>query len=360
MSATRDLLARVQVRRIAICALVLVVMGAAATLFGWEIGSWFERLWNTVTSIPAEYILAGIVLLTIQTIAAGFAWYSILRFAYPHPNLGLLQVLACYATAVALNFVLPANLGSLVMMIMFTTLIAAATFAGIIGGFLVQKIFFTVIGAAVYVYLFSAVRGSFDLQFGFVESHPWATVILVVGTAALLLLVGRILKPRILVWWDRAKDGGQILAYPRSFFGRVVFPEAVSWVAMLGVIAVFLAAYDIPVSFHTLMRVVGGNSIANMTSVTPGAAGVTQGFNALSLKGVTSTSNATRYSVAQQLVTTAWSILLALVLLIRAFGWSGGKALVEESYGEAREKRAEQLAERKARRAARRRRLIAR
>lgn len=144
--------------------------------------------------------------------------------------------------------------------------------------------------------------------------------------------------------------GAQILAHPRPFLGRVVLPEAISWVAMLGVIAVFLAAYDIPVSFHTLMRVVAGNSIANVSSVTPGGAGVVQGFNVLSLKGLTSASNATAYSVSQQLVTTAWGILFAILLLIRAFGWSDGKTLLAQSYSQAREKNAEHSAERKAKR----------
>ena len=123
---------------------------------------------------------------------------------------------------------------------------------------------------------------------------------------------------------------------------------------MLGTIAVFLAAYNIPVTFHTLMSVVGGNSIANMTSVTPGGAGVVQSFNVLSLRSVTSASNATAYSVAQQLVETAWSIALAIVLLVRAFGWTGGRALVEQSYTQAKEKAAEESAERRARREARR------
>jgi uncharacterized membrane protein YbhN (UPF0104 family) len=111
---------------------------------------------------------------------------------------------------------------------------------------------------------------------------------------------------------------------------------------------VFLSAYHIPVSFHILMRVVAGNSIANVSSVTPGGAGVVQGFNVLSLKGITSTSNATAYSVSQQLVTTAWGILFAIGLLVRAFGWSDGKTLVAQSYSEAREKKAEHSAARKA------------
>jgi uncharacterized membrane protein YbhN (UPF0104 family) len=237
---------------------------------------------------------------------------------------------------------------------MFTSIIAAATFAGVIAGYVVQKAFYTCIGTAVYVYLFLGVDRSFNLQFGFVSEHPWATAILFAAGGALLVLVARMLRERIAQWWAQAKDGGQIVAQPRRYLSRVLLPEAISWVAMLGIIAVFLAAYDIPVSFHTIMRVVGGNSIANMTSVTPGGAGVQQGFNVISLKGVTSSANATAYSVAQQLVTTAWSLVLAIVLVVHAFGWTGGKTLVKASYGEAREKSAEQSAARKARREAKR------
>ncbi len=61
----------------------------------------------------------------------------------------------------------------------------------------------------------------------------------------------------------------------------------------------FLAAYNIPVSFHTITRVVAGNSIANATAVTPGGAGVIQGFNVIALKGITSSANANAYSVAR-------------------------------------------------------------
>jgi hypothetical protein len=91
-----------------------------------------------------------------------------------------------------------------------------------------------------------------------------------------------------------------------------------------------------------------------MTSVTPGGAGVVQGFNVLSLKGITSSANATAYSVTQQLVTTSWDILFAIVLLAWAFGWSGGRSLVAKSYSEAREKAAAESAARKQKRHARR------
>jgi hypothetical protein len=132
----------------------------------------------------------------------------------------------------------------------------------------------------------------------------------------------------------------------------VFLPSFISWVAGLAVVGVFLNAYGIPVTFDTLMHVAGGNSLANVTSVTPGGVGVTQAWNVASLKGVASTTDATAYSVAQQLVSTAWAILFALILMVWAWGWGGGKQLVGDSYAEAKRRQAEQQETRRAKKEA--------
>jgi uncharacterized membrane protein YbhN (UPF0104 family) len=336
---------RFRPKRLIIGALVIVVFGAAANMFGWDIRGWFSNLWDTLSSISLAYIVAGCALKTVQTSLTAFAWYSILRFAYP----GLVrwrEILACYAASVALNGILPANIGTLVMLLMFTAIIAGATFVAILGAYAVQKIFFTLIGAFVYLYLFLSVSGSFDIKFAFVHEHPWATAIFLLGGAYILFLLARRVWPRVLKWWEQAKDGGAILGRPRVYMIRVFVPSLLGWIASLGVMAVFLAAYDIPVSFDTLMKISGGNSIANVTSVTPGGAGVNQAFNVASLSGVTDATTATAYSVAQQLVTTAWNIIFAMIVLVFAFGWTGGKALLGTSYTGAKEKAAEQKAAR--------------
>jgi hypothetical protein len=91
-----------------------------------------------------------------------------------------------------------------------------------------------------------------------------------------------------------------------------------------------------------------------VTSVTPGGAGVTQAFNVASLSGVASATDATAYSVSQQLVTTTWNIIFGIIMLVWAFGWSGGKTLVDEAYAGAKEKAAEQKEAREARKEAKR------
>jgi uncharacterized membrane protein YbhN (UPF0104 family) len=221
---------------------------------------------------------------------------------------------------------------------MFAAVITAATFAGVFAGYLIQKIFFTVVGALVYVYLFMSVGGSFDIKLSFVHEHRVATVLVAIGAVVLVVVLVRIFWPRLRGLWEQAKQGGGIITNRRAYLGGVFLPELLGWIAKLGVIAVFLAAYSIPVSFHTVMQVVGGNSIANVASVTPGGVGVNQAFNVASLREVTDATTATAYSVGQQLVTTVWNIVFAVVLLIWVFGWSGGRELVSTSYAGAKEK----------------------
>jgi uncharacterized membrane protein YbhN (UPF0104 family) len=348
---------RVRWKRLLGFGLVILVIGAFADLLGWDITGWLGDVWDTITSISGASLVAATVLKTLQTTATAYAWYSILKYAYPTSRFRL--VLACYATSVALNSILPANIGTLVMLVMFTTIIAGATFSSVLGAYVVEKIFFTLSGAFTYLYLFLRVGGSFDIKFHFVNDHPATLILLLAGAAWLIYLVIRAFWPRVVKWWDEAKAGGQILTRPSRYFSRVFVPSFVAWIASLGVMAVFLHAYDIPVTFDTLMRIAGGNSIANMTSVTPGGAGVNQAFNVASLNGVTTSANATAYSVAQQLFTTALNIVFAIILVTWAFGWRGGKELVQQSYADAKERAADQKAahdarkeEKKARRAA--------
>jgi hypothetical protein len=96
------------------------------------------------------------------------------------------------------------------------------------------------------------------------------------------------------------------------------------------------------------MTVVGGNSLANVTSVTPGGVGVNQAINAASLSSVTDTATATAYSLGQQLITTAWNILFAIALVSYVFGWSGGKQLISTSYSDAKIKAGEMKESRRA------------
>jgi uncharacterized membrane protein YbhN (UPF0104 family) len=193
------------------------------------------------------------------------------------------------------------------------------------------------------------VEGTFERQLKLPHDHPGLTVAAIAGGLVLIVILVRIFRRKLHEVVKKAAQGGAILARPREYLVRVVLPSFIAWVAKLGVIAVFLAGYGIAVTFHTVMSVAGGNSIANTVSVTPGGVGVNQATNVAALDSVTDAATATAYSLGQQLAITAWNIAFAVVIVVWAFGWSGGRALVEQSYEDAKAKVEEQ---REARRAA--------
>jgi uncharacterized membrane protein YbhN (UPF0104 family) len=334
-------------------AATIVVVGLLE-LVGIDVAGWFSDLWDALTGIGVGYLAAGWVLQTVQTTLTALGWYYILRAGFPDAPMRYRQILGAYAAGVALNGFLPANIGTVVMLLMYVAIIPGSNLPGVLGGMVVQKIFFTVVGAFVYVYLFVSVEGTFERQLELPHDHPIVMGFVLIGAVFLIVLLARIFWRKLKGLWEKAKAGGAILARPREYVIRVVLPSFGAWIAKLGVIAVFLAAYGITVSFHTIMSVAGGNSIANTVSVTPGGVGVNQATNVAALAGEADAATATAYSLGQQLAITAWNIVFALVIVTWAFGWSGGKALVEQSYEDAKVKVAEQKAERERRRAAKR------
>jgi uncharacterized membrane protein YbhN (UPF0104 family) len=321
----------------------LVVVGGLE-LAGIDVVGWFEELWDSVTEISIGYVILGCLFQGAQTTLTALGWYGILRYAYPG-GVTYMEVLAAYAVGVALNNYVPANLGTFVMLLMYVAVVRGATFPGVLAGYMVQKIFYLIIGTFIYLYLFAAVAGSFDFQFGnewdAISSHTLLVLGIIGGAIFLVALVLRVFWRWVKVMWEKAKQGAAILGDLRAYVKWVLFPQMGGYAAKVAVIIVFLAAYGIPVSFGSVMSVLGSNQLANLLSFTPGGVGVNQAFNTFALGSYTDSETATAYSLGQQLITTAFNTGFAIVVVCVVFGWSGGSKLVKDSYGEAKEKKAD-------------------
>ncbi len=341
--------------KVALWIIGVIVVVAVLQLLGFDVTGWLSSLWKQISVVSPKYLIAAVIFQTGQTALTGLSYYGILSAAYPG-EVTVLPIIAAYAVGVAGNGFLPANIGTFVTLIMFVAIIPSATFGGSLAAYLVQKIFFTLVGAFVYLYLFLSVPGEFDISFGKEHSHPALFVVIVAGAAFLIALVVRICWRQVKKLWAQAKKGGAILSQPRRYASRVFLPSFLGYVCKLIVIGIFLAAFAIPVTFNSIMWVVGSGSLANVASFTPGAVGVTQATNALALKTCCHVPNSTAvaYSTAQQLVTTAWNVILAVILTVWVFGWTGGKQLVTASYTDAKQRTSDAREERKRRRAAKR------
>jgi uncharacterized membrane protein YbhN (UPF0104 family) len=332
-------------------AVVIVVLH----LLGIDVIGWLEDLWDQIKEVPPGYIVGGVIAQTAGTTLAGLSYYGILSAAYPG-EVSLGPIVTAYAVGVAMNNFLPANIGTFVTLLMFVAIIPACTFGGALAAYLVQKIFFTLAGTFVYLYLFLSVPGSFDVSLARIDENPVTTIAILAGGVFLIVIVGRIFWRQVKKLWAQAKAGGAILSQPRRYATRVFLPSLLSWLCKLLVIGIFLAAFAIPVTFESIMWVTGSGSLANVVSVTPGAVGITQATNALALDTCCDVpqSTAVAYSTAQQLVMTAWNVLFAVVLVVWTFGWIGGKQLVGQSYTDAKVKVAEQKEQRAEKKATKR------
>jgi uncharacterized membrane protein YbhN (UPF0104 family) len=327
----------------------LVLMLVVLHLLGVDVWGWLTQLWDTVTEISFAYIVLGCIFQALQTTLTALGWYGILRYAYPG-GVTYLPVLASYAAGVALNNFLPANIGTFVTLLMYVAIVRGSTFPGVLAGYVVQKIFYLIIGTLIYVYLFLAVAGSFDFQFGnekdSITGHPVLTLGIIGGAIFLLVLLLRIFWAWVKKMWARAKQGAAILGDLGAYVKLVLLPQMGGYAAKVMVIIVFLAAYSIPITFGSVMSVLGSNQLANILSLTPGGVGINQAFNSFALDSYTDATTATAYSISQQLITTAFNVGFAIVLVCVVFGWSGGSKLVKESYSDAKVKAEEMKAQR--------------
>jgi uncharacterized membrane protein YbhN (UPF0104 family) len=329
---------RRRLARIALWLSAVALLLGLLELLGVPAFDWISDLFDKVGEVPPWAIVAGVTLESAQTSLAALAWYGILRAALPSTAMPFRLILASYAVAVALNGFLPANLGTFVMLVMFTTLIAGATFPLVFSGLIVEKIPFSVFNVALYLYLFLTVSGSFSIKLGFLADHTGLVVLLLVGAIVLLVLLARIFWGRLEKLRQQLISGGAILRSPRRAATRLFLPALGSYAARLAIVAVFLGAYSIPVTFENVATVTASNSVSNSVSATPGGVGVTQAMNSAALSGSTSAKTATAYSIGQQLIISAWDVIFAIILVSWVFGWTGGKELVESSYSEAKVK----------------------
>jgi uncharacterized membrane protein YbhN (UPF0104 family) len=331
--------------------LVSIALGVVVlNLLGIDVVGWLSDLWDQIKDVPPGYIVSGLAFQSGQTLFAGLSYYGILRAAYPG-QVEFWPIVTAYAAGVALNNFLPANIGTFTTLLMFVAIIPACTFPGAIAAYLVQKIFFTIAGTFVYLYLFLSVPGSFDANLGNISDNPVTTSLIAGGAVFLIVILCRIFWRQVKKLWLKAKQGGVILSRPKEYLTHAFLPSLLSWLCKLTVIGIFLAAFAIPVTFESVMWVTGSGSLANVVSFTPGAVGITQATNALALDTCCDVARDTAidYSTAQQLITTAWNVLLATILVVSVFGWKGGKQLVTESYTDAKGKVAEQKEQRAAR-----------
>ena len=320
---------------------VIVVGLAGAFLLLQALGvdpvGWVRGLITQMGRIPPGYLVAGILLQTGNLLLCGFAYVTVWREAYPGSSkLPVMQIATCYAVSIALNGILPLNIGTFVMLFMFLAILPGATAAGMASGYGVFQAFFAVVGALTYVFLFIAISGALNEAIGGITNHLplllGLLAVLVIGVVVLL----RVFRQRAEHALEKMKQGAAVLGNPRRYIVGVLLLQVVAYACQIANVGVFMAGYGIPVSLRTIILNNAANSVATLTAVTPGGVGATQGVTAVALHGVASPATIAAFSLTRQLVLTAWDLVFAAVLVLVFFGYSGGRQIITNSLVQAR------------------------
>jgi hypothetical protein len=154
--------------------------------------------------------------------------------------------------------------------------------------------------------------------------------VVIVAVIAVLVFLWPRLKPRLVEQWRLAKQGGAIFRDWRRYGRDVALPSGASYCCRVGVNIVFMAAFGIPVTAFTVFLVASSHMLSGLFAITPGGVGQTQALDVATLRSYVpaGTGAVAAFSITQDSVMTIWNVVLGLVVMLWAFGWTQLRTLL--------------------------------
>jgi uncharacterized membrane protein YbhN (UPF0104 family) len=299
-----------------------------------DLWDWVAGVFVRINDVSIYWLLFALALKTAESALIGVGWRNILRAAYPRSGLSFKTSWGASQGGNAINAVTPAQAGTAAMIGIFRTSIPGSSVAGVTSATVIQSLFFTVVSLfmVIGVAIFrprTVSRGSpSDETSGFVVDHPFLIALGVLAAIALVVFLWRRLKPRLINLWHKAKAGGAILRDWRRYLRQVALPSAASYCCRIGVNVVFMAAFSIPITAFTVFLVASSHMLSGLFAITPGGVGQTQALDVATLRGHARTEDIAAFSITQDAVITIWNVVLGVIVMLWAFGFSAAKDIV--------------------------------
>lgn len=309
----------------------MLLANVAAELWDWGVG-----VVARIGDVSPYWLVLAVALKTAESAFIGLGWRNILRAAYPDGQLSFKTAWGASQGGTAINAVTPAQAGTATMIGIFRAKIPGSSVAGLASATVVQSLFFTavsvvmVIGVAIFRPRTVSKGSPSNETGGFFAAHPiLVPIVVVVVTSALIFFWPR-LKPRLQSVWHKIKDGAAIFRDRRRYAKEVGLPSAASLCCRIGVNTVFMAAFGIPITVFTVFLVASSHTLSQVFAITPGGVGQTQALDVATLRPYASSHDIAAFSITQDSVITIWNVVLGVIVMIWAFGFTQMKELVKK------------------------------
>jgi uncharacterized membrane protein YbhN (UPF0104 family) len=296
-----------------------------------------EEFFHNLASIGWGWLAAALLLSLALQLCRAHAWANALRAAYPREGVSEVGVAGAFLVGTGMNGILPARGGDALKIVLAKRSVRDSSYPAIISSFAVLSPFDFVIG--IVVLLYAITQGllprppklpqlpAFEISFW--AAHPGflAFTLTVIGIGSIVLFA--LLARRVEGFWERIKQGVAIFREPRRYLREVAAWQFAGWLCRFASFWLFLEAFHIGGSVQTVLLVMSVQAISSALPFTPGGAGAQQALLVATLEGPSKTAILS-YSVGQQIAVTAWSVLIALGVLLFFFRITNWRNLIRE------------------------------
>ena len=286
-----------------------------------SIGTFFSQL----ADLSWGALLLGLALYALYLLLRSRALWGALRAAYPGERIRWRDVWGAYMVGYAINNVFPLGGGNVAQLFLTRVAIARSSYPTVATALATGTIFDWFMGLLVMCFAFTqgvfpkppdfSKLPAFDISF--FASHMRFTLFLLTVLWLAFLVAFALLSARVKAFWERVRQGLEILRDRRRYRRDMVRWQFASWIVRFASYWALLDAFHIGGSVRNVLLVLGVQVVASVFPFTPGGAGVQQ---ALLLTIFAHNSYVASFSVGQQIATAVLTTacgFAALVLIFR-------------------------------------------
>jgi hypothetical protein len=311
-------------------ALGVAVLGLSFALVrrqGIDLWTWLADVWVLIAAIPPQFVIVACMLKGTEVALNAVAWAVVLRAAYPEEEIGFRQTLGVIQGGVGIFALIPPKFGGFALLGLYRAAFPTLGLPVLLATRVIQGFASTLLGTTVLL-LFGVTQAGIGEETGFLpaivafygERTALAILLTVVGAGLAVILVHRG-REWLRGFATQIAVGGAILRSPRRYVLLVALPTLLAFVLRWGVTGTLLAAFGVPVSLDTLLRVNVSHGLARSVQIAPGGIGTTQAFDLVALQGIAPVEVIAAYSLSQSAILLVFNIAFGLIAVTWAFGW---------------------------------------
>ncbi len=302
--------------------LPLATLGESLRSFTSAVGDFLANL----AAVEWGELLLGLAAFGVYLSLRAYAYFNVLRAAYPAERIAFRRIWGAYFAAYGFNNVIPARGGDVVRLFLTKTSVPNSTYPAVASSFAVELVFDLCIGVLVLAFAFSqgvfptlpefASLPAFDLAF--FAAHPQLLLFVLTASAIAVFVAVGLLSARVRAFWAKVRQGLVILGDRRRYLREVFAIQLVGWTFRCAAFWLLLEAFGVGGSVRNVLLVLGVNAVAALVPFTPGGAGVQQALLAKVFAGTAAGATVAAYSVGAQIAIAAacFAVGFAALLLI--------------------------------------------